>query len=152
MDLLLGVPSTTFSPCLRGVDCCTEGDPVDTSEVLSAKAVEVELDLGFAAATVQVLFFLGPGEASLDLDTLSTAAALWRCWVPLEFGMLFPWCGRDFAGNMEGFVRCVALMGLNFLLPLSLVADGLGINLVVLAALVPAVPLPAKGNLSLRLD
>ena len=149
----MGVQSTAFSPCLRGVDCCTEGDPVDTSEVLSAKAVEVELDLGFAA-TVQVFFFLGPGEVSLDLGTPSTATALWRCWVPLEFGMLFPWCGRDFAGNMEGFARCVALMGLDFLLPLSLVADGLGIILVVLAVLVPPVlvPLPAKGNLSLRLD
>ena len=115
--------------------------------------MEVELDLGFAA-TVQVFFFLGPGEVSLDLGTPSTAAALWRCWVPLEFGMLFPWCGRDFAGNMEGFARCVALMGLDFLIPLSLVADGLGIILVVLAVLVPPVlvPLPAKGNLSLRLD
>lgn len=49
VDLLFGVQSTTFSPCLRGVDCCTEGDPVNTSEVLSAKAEEVELDLGFAA-------------------------------------------------------------------------------------------------------
>ena len=138
MDFLLGVQSTTFSPGLRGVDCCTDGDPVDTREVL--RAVEVELDLGFAAI-VQVFFFLGPGEISLDLGTPSTAAALWRCWVP--------WCDRGFAGNMEGFVRCVALMVLDILLPLLLVADGLRINLVVLAVLVP---LPAEGNLSLRLD
>ena len=101
-----------------------------------------------------MLFLLGPGEASLDLGTPSRAAALWRCWVILEFGMLFPLCCRDFAGSMEGFARCVALMGLDFLLPLSLVADGLGIDLVVLVVLVPLVPLPppAEGNLSLRLD